>query len=823
VKHARMVSRLLAGSAIALVGGAAGLVHAQEAEGQFTLDEVVVTAQKRAQNIQDVPIAVTALGGDALVANRIASPENLTGLAPGLIARRNPGGMASPSFTIRGVAASASVPTQDRQIPIYLDGVYLGGNRGSFFDTSDLERVEVLRGPQGTLFGRNATAGAVQFITRNPTGEMAFLQEVTVGNLSQLRTRTTVDTPSFGPFSAYVTYVHDEKRGDVRNLGAGTTFDRTNPFNSFGRTSSPKWLGGKNYESVFGALRYDNGGKLTASYKFDWAKGTFSQEARTAVAIDPNNFVGGVLLGILARQPAGGGVYGPVFLQPNDRRPDAYNNAWTQEGYHRVHGHNLTVEYQISDNLKVKNIFAYRKIEVFGPSTISGLDGLEYTAAAKAFFNTPFIQVAPGVFRSFAQLLGKNGDLPVGSFFASYGGNSAGDFHQYSDELQINYENDWLTLTAGGMYYSSKAREGSLPGFVNNFSFSPVPSLLPLGNVYDDRGTVKSISAYSQAEIKFTEQLGAVLGARITKEKKTSQLFTGGTFVGDRTSGGSIVGANAIPAEPAVFKKTKPSFAAGLNYEPTDDMLVYGKFSTAFLSGGATGDITFAPETAKSWEAGIKSDWLGGKLRLNLTAYTVKYSNSQAALSGTSIGRFDLGVAVITLGDRKAKGVEFDFAAAPFDGFSVGGTIGYTDAKLLDPNPIFAQGRDVEATGISKWVGSANATYVTPPLFDEATMMFRVDATFQSKQRVFADKNIARTAPVYAPYEFMPSKTLVNARVALRNVELGRGNLEVAVWSKNLFNSRKPLYPFDFGGIMYTSSYEPARTYGVDLIFKFNP
>jgi iron complex outermembrane receptor protein len=101
--------------------------------------------------------------------------------------------------------------------------------------------------------------------------------------------------------------------------------------------------------------------------------------------------------------------------------------------------------------------------------------------------------------------------------------------------------------------------------------------------------------------------------------------------------------------------------------------------------------------------------------------------------------------------------------------------------------------------------------------------MFRVDATFQSKQRVFADKNIARTAPVYAPYEFMPSKTLVNARVALRNVELGRGNLEVAVWSKNLFNSRKPLYPFDFGGIMYTSSYEPARTYGVDLIFKFNP
>ncbi|MCB1632894.1 MAG: TonB-dependent receptor plug domain-containing protein, partial [Pseudomonadales bacterium] len=190
------------------------------------------------------------LGGDALAANKIESVANLTGLVPGLVMRNTAGSLAAISFAMRGVNSNPSAPLQDKQIALNIDGVYVGGSRGTLGELMEVERIEVLRGPQGTLFGRNSTAGAINVVTRNPTGDMAFTQMVGYGNEGQIRTRTTIDTPQFGPFSAYVTYIHDESRGDVRNLGAGTVWDRTNPFGGVGRQTSPKWVGGRNYENV---------------------------------------------------------------------------------------------------------------------------------------------------------------------------------------------------------------------------------------------------------------------------------------------------------------------------------------------------------------------------------------------------------------------------------------------------------------------------------------------------------------------------------------------------------------------------------------------
>src|SRR5258706_5774534 len=130
------------------------------------LTEIIVTAQKREQNVQDVPIAVTALGTDTLQANRVTNVVDLTGLAPGVTVRISAGGSQLPVFTIRGVSSFGVVPGSDKQVSQYLDGVYIGSPRGSIFDLPDLQRIEVLRGPQGTLFGRNATAGAVSITTR---------------------------------------------------------------------------------------------------------------------------------------------------------------------------------------------------------------------------------------------------------------------------------------------------------------------------------------------------------------------------------------------------------------------------------------------------------------------------------------------------------------------------------------------------------------------------------------------------------------------------------------------------------------------------------
>ena len=162
---------LLGCSALATVALLPGQALAQDAEENRGLEEIIVTAQKREQSVQDVPIAVTAVTQETLKANRIFTVNDLSSIAPGVTVRPSAGGVSVPSFTIRGQNSFGVVAGSDKQVSIYLDGVYISSPRGSIFDLPDVARLEVLRGPQGTLFGRNATAGAVSVTTRDPSGE----------------------------------------------------------------------------------------------------------------------------------------------------------------------------------------------------------------------------------------------------------------------------------------------------------------------------------------------------------------------------------------------------------------------------------------------------------------------------------------------------------------------------------------------------------------------------------------------------------------------------------------------------------------------------
>jgi len=167
----KLQNRFLACTAMTAATLTAAPALAQTADSEGGLDVIIVTAQKREQSVQDVPIAVTAISGETLQANRITNVNDLGGLAPGVTTRVSAGGSKLVSFSMRGAVSYGVVPGSDRQVSTYLDGVYLSAPRGSIFDFPDLERIEVLRGPQGTLFGRNATAGAVSITTRDPSGE----------------------------------------------------------------------------------------------------------------------------------------------------------------------------------------------------------------------------------------------------------------------------------------------------------------------------------------------------------------------------------------------------------------------------------------------------------------------------------------------------------------------------------------------------------------------------------------------------------------------------------------------------------------------------
>ena len=252
------------------------------------LEEIVVTAQKREQSLQDVPIAVTAISQASLETNRIVSVADLNGIAPNVSVRPAAGGTQIASFTVRGVNSYGVVPGSDKQVSINLDGVYISSARGSIFDIADIARIEVLRGPQGTLFGRNATAGAVSIITRDPKGEFGGTLSGTIGNYDQRRLRATIELPQVGPFSAYVTYQHNERRGDTVNTAAGIVWDKTGP-DGLGKQVSPKTLGDSNAESVFAALKFEPSDNFNMVYKYDWAANDYTPEANTAIVINPEH------------------------------------------------------------------------------------------------------------------------------------------------------------------------------------------------------------------------------------------------------------------------------------------------------------------------------------------------------------------------------------------------------------------------------------------------------------------------------------------------------------------------------------------------------
>jgi iron complex outermembrane receptor protein len=217
----RNIGLYLASNSVVLA--ALGIGYA--AQAQEGVQEVIVTAQRREQGLQTVPGSVTALTGDALVGNRIQNVTDLNALAPNLQVENVSGSANLPIVILRGSIAIGSLPGEDRPVATYLDGVYLGNNVGSVFDIAEIERIEVLKGPQGTLFGRNSTGGAISIVTPDPKGQFALRQDLTFGNYDQFRAKTHIESPTFGPFSASLSYLHSERNGDMKNLGAGTVWD----------------------------------------------------------------------------------------------------------------------------------------------------------------------------------------------------------------------------------------------------------------------------------------------------------------------------------------------------------------------------------------------------------------------------------------------------------------------------------------------------------------------------------------------------------------------------------------------------------------------
>jgi iron complex outermembrane receptor protein len=264
-------------------------------------------------------------------------------------------------------------------------------------------------------------------------------------------------------------------------------------------------------------------------------------------------------------------------------------------------------------------------------------------------------------------------------------------------------------------------------------------------------------------------------------------------------------------------------------------MLLYAKYSTAYVSGGSTAGIPFEAETAKSAEVGMKAEFLNRKLRANLAAFWVQYKNVQTPQTATSFAAqiaqitgdpnlaASIGTFVLTTGDLTAKGFEFDFDAAPADGVTIGGSLSYNQRSIKNVPQLLITANDGAfdaKRGVPEWTGSVYAQYKTRPLFGESYLSLRADGVWTDD--VANDSNPNR--PIYsvnpAAYS-IKSYWMVNGRVALRDIDIGGVKTEIALWGRNLFDTQRLSYGLNLSNIFFAGNYLPARTMGVDLTVSF--
>jgi len=837
-------TKLLTTSIFAACAMAPAAAMAQSDSGG--LEEIIVTAQKREQSVQDVPIAVTAVTQETLTANRISTVNDLSSIAPGVTVRPSAGGIQVPSFTIRGQNSFGVVAGSDKQVSIYLDGVYISSPRGSIFDLPDVARLEVLRGPQGTLFGRNATAGAVSVVTRDPTGEPHVRAQASVGNYDSYRVRLSADLPQMGPFSGYFSFMRNYKRGDIRNAAAGMIWDRTlSPDPRLAKVKrSPKYLGTIDSNSYFGALKFEPSDSFKMVYKYDRNEDNGTPEGTALTSYNPAYPQLGASAGLVG--PILNALYTSqnIYLNTTNEAPDVVSNGWVIPRDQRVSGHSLTATWQASDSITVKNIASYRQSRVFAPSAIDGVSALTFTQSAVVPFAT--LSAVSTLGAAFFGLSDAAKAATIGQFAAGLqpfvGGRmlltasgASNISKQWSNETQVNYTSEKMQVTVGAMWFRSKDQAGGPEGMQNTMALTlpPLPSsgVVRLGNEgrYFNRAT--SIAAYAQLEYNFTEQLQMVLGGRFTRDKKTSR------FRWDTLNANGTITPRA-DIVPAPYKKSKPNYLIGLNWKPNDDTLVYGKYSTSFVSGGSVAGITFKPETASSFEVGLKTDMLDRRLRANLALFHVDYKHFQQPSSTTSVEAVaflnaqygNLGTALASnlstfvqqAHDVRAKGFELELTAAPVDGLTLGASASYTDTQFRNISPTFltAQGGEYVVFARPKKTGTAFISYETQPFAGEATASFRIDGIYRSSFLYSSSPQRRLAQGVPAQELSSPGHWKLNARAAIKNFSIGGVKAEIALWGRNLTNkaygTSNLFLPWGT-----PVNYEPKRTYGVDFGIDF--
>jgi iron complex outermembrane receptor protein len=734
--------------------------------------DIVVTAQFREQNLQDVPISISAVSGEQLLQRSVANLTDVAQSVPNVEMQQGNSGYGSNTNQayIRGLGQVDFLATFEPRVGFYIDDVYFATTFGAVFDVLDLERVEVLRGPQGTLFGRNSIGGAIRIITRKPQGDNSGYLEGTFGSLDRYQVRGALDLSLVQDLLAFrITASAKGQNGWVDLLDykcMNPTMGNSNvggigqgPVNN--NSCKRGTLGGSSNHTVRGSLRWQPSSALDILLQADYLSEDSESppEAILGVSLSLDNPGSGVSGGNtrpgfpraydngLARYLRGLGTsyYGfdvstPALMQQaaetfvSPYRTSTYARYGNQrvgfqnpaEGAFKAYGGSLNIDWDITEALHLTSITAYRKVEGdFGQSLLA---------------------------------------LPVEEvrhFLSS---------RQISQEARLlgNVLDGVIDFTLGGFYLDTAGvgRDRiQTEGFTNALDFFG-----------DDKNTLKAYAAFGAVDVHLSDRLTLSGGLRYSDERKTY------TFDRDYSPSGLSV-INFIFVGKNHDTRFTPRVA--VNYAVNDALNFYGSYSTGFTAAGfnarpfgPTSVFALKPEKVQAYELGFKSQFFDRRVRLNAAVYQTEFENLIGTTRGDATSRCP-GAPFCNdnVGDAKIRGFEAELQTRPVDGLTVSANLGYTHFKytkllanvsgltLDSPNQRVP---DWNASGSIQydWV-LENGSKITP----------RVDVSYRS--RIYFNTVRADTDAQQAPF------AVVNARLTYAFPE---DDWSVSVAATNLFD-----------------------------------
>jgi len=630
------------------------LIHSSPAVLAMQLEEVVVTARKVEENLQDVPIAVSAFTGRDLEAKGLTNIAQVGNFTPGL--EMDPtaaisGSSAAITTFIRGIGVSDFLLTIDPGVGLYVDNVYVSRSVGGLVDLLDVERVEVLKGPQGTLFGRNTIGGAISIVSKKPSEEMGGSMAANFGTDSRLDLRGRIDLPINDRWLSSLSFSSKTQDGyGVRlaaptdyiplQIPAGTAPDAYDNGVLYGNSDK---LGEINTQSGRAKLYY-KGDNLEALLSLDASRARETAPVSTLLGFTPTYEAGTALANAYNAFAAGGDapanrlVFDERWITGD--RHSSYGNAPSHSDYD-LFGVSLTLDWDVGE-VGVKSITAYRDLDSdFGRDGDSSPIVLDHTRNKYAH-------------------------------------------EQFSQEFQFTglAFDDKLNWLAGLYYFKEEgydrvqvplALEGDLalagvPGAVFN---------LWLDEANDVENT--SQAAFAQATYQLTDNLSATLGLRHTEDEKT--------YRPTHVTLGVAPLILLIDEKTVEFSDTSPRFS--VDYRWSEEVFTYFSYSEGFKSGGFTGRTVdpkdgarpFDPEEAETMEIGFKLDF--NLMRLNGAIFSTDYTDLQV------INQEGITPITVNAGSSEINGLELELVFQPIDSLTVMAGYSYLDAKyneITDPN-----------------------------------------------------------------------------------------------------------------------------------------